>query len=90
MIVARHYVVGGRVQRVGFRYFVYEAARAEGVAGWVRNLPGGGVEVTAEGDADAIERFDRALRRGPAGARVDYVETEIIPPTGRPAGFTIR
>jgi acylphosphatase len=90
MIVARHYVVGGRVQRVGFRYFVYDAARAEGIAGWVRNLPDGTVEVTAEGDSEAIERFERALRRGPAGARVDQIETDIVPPPGRHAGFTIR
>jgi acylphosphatase len=90
MIVSRHYVVAGRVQRIGFRYFVYDAARTEGVTGWVRNLPDGTVEVTAEGDAEAIERFDRALRRGPAGARVDHVETDIVPPTGRHAGFTIR
>jgi acylphosphatase len=90
MIVARHYRVSGRVQRIGFRYFVYDAACREGIAGWVRNLPDGSVEVAAEGDAEAIERFDLALRRGPAGARVDDVETDIVPPTGRLIGFSIR
>jgi acylphosphatase len=90
MTVARHYVVSGRVQRVGFRYFAYDAACAEGVAGWVRNLPDGSVEVAAEGEADAIDRFERVLRRGPAGARVDSVETDILPPTGRHTGFLIR
>jgi acylphosphatase len=90
MIVARHFLVSGRVQRVGFRYFVYEAACAEGVVGWVRNLPDGTVEVFAEGEADSIERLDRALRRGPFGARVDNVETDILPPTGRQLGFLVR
>jgi acylphosphatase len=90
MIVARHYVVSGRVQRVGFRYFVYDTACAEGVAGWVRNLPDGTVEVSAEGEADAIDRFDRALRRGPIGARVDGVEADVFPPTGRQVGFVVR
>ena len=90
MTVARHYVVTGRVQRVGFRFFVYEAGCRENISGWVRNLPDGRVEVSAEGDADAIERFDLALRRGPAGARVDEVETDIVPPTGRFSGFSVR
>ncbi len=90
MIVARHYLVFGRVQRVGFRYFVYDAACSEGVVGWVRNLPYGAVEVEAEGDEEAMERFERTLRRGPAGARVDGVETDIIPPAQRQVGFLIR
>ena len=89
MIVARHYRVGGRVQRVGFRYFVYDLACREGIAGWARNLPDGSVEVAAEGEAESIERFDLALRQGPRGARVDEVETEIVPPSGRLFGFTI-
>jgi acylphosphatase len=90
MIVARHYRVNGRVQRVGFRYFVYDAACLEGISGWVHNLPDGSVEVTAEGEADAMERLDLLLRQGPAGARVDDVETDIVPPTGRFVGFRIR
>ncbi len=90
MIVARHYVVSGRVQRVGFRFFVYEAGCRENVSGWVRNLPDGRVEVRAEGDAEAIDRFDLALRRGPAGARVESVETDIEPPTGQFFGFSVR
>jgi len=90
MIVARYYRVSGRVQRVGFRYFVYDAACREGLAGWVRNLPDGSVEVAAEGEAEAIDRFDLVLRHGPRGARVDTVETEITPPTGRHADFMIR
>lgn len=90
MIVARHYRVSGRVQRVGFRYFVYDTAYREGITGWVSNHPDGSVEVAAEGEAEAIERFDLTLRQGPAGARVDNVETDIMPPTGRHFGFLIR
>jgi hypothetical protein len=46
--------------------------------------------VSAEGEADAIDRFDRALRRGPIGARVDGVEADVFPPTGRQVGFVVR
>ena len=55
MRVARHFLISGRVQGVGFRYFTQAAAGREGLHGWVRNLPDGRVEVEAEGDADAIE-----------------------------------
>lgn len=88
MTVARRYVVSGRVQRVGFRWFTVERASVEGLTGWVRNLPDGRVEVLAEGDAEAVERFERALRQGPPHARVDEVETEILTPAGRHPGFT--
>ncbi len=83
MIIARRFLVVGRVQRVGFRYFAEETARLEGVAGFVRNLPDGRVEALAEGEADAVLRFERAIRHGPPGARVEGVETEILEPSGR-------
>ena len=83
MIIARRFLVVGRVQRVGFRYFTEETARLEGVGGFVRNLPDGRVEARAEGEADAVLRFERAIRHGPPGARVDGVETEILEPVGR-------
>ena len=88
MRVARRFVISGRVQGVGFRWFTREAADREGVHGWVRNLPDGRVEANAEGDADALERFERALRHGPRGARVDEVEVDAIAPTGRDTGFS--
>lgn len=84
MIAARRYIVRGRVQGVGFRYFAQERARAEGLSGFVRNLPDGGVEAVAEGDADAVLRFERAIRHGPSLARIDDVQTELL----APAGFT--
>jgi acylphosphatase len=90
MMVARKLTISGRVQRVGFRWFAIDAASREGVTGWVQNLPDGSVEVLVEGDADAVERFERAVRQGPVSARVDAVETDILPPTGRYHGFSSR
>jgi acylphosphatase len=86
--IARRFIISGRVQGVGFRWFTRDAADREGVHGWVRNLPDGRVEANAEGDADALERFERALRHGPRGARVDEVEVDAIAPTGRDTGFS--
>jgi acylphosphatase len=77
------------VQRVGFRFFVENAAQREGIQGYVRNQHDGSVEVVAEGDADAMERFEMAVRRGPAGARVDDVETVAVEPSSRFAGFRV-
>jgi len=90
MLVARRIVVSGRVQGVGFRWFVLERASLEGITGWVRNLPDGDVEVMAEGDAEAMDRFERAVRQGPRGARVDDVTTDTLTPTGRFPTFTAR
>jgi acylphosphatase len=89
VLVGRHYVIKGRVQRVGFRLFVEDAARREDVRGYVRNLHDGSVEIMAEGDLDAVLRFERALRRGPSGARVDDVQTTEAPASGRFAGFSV-
>src|SRR5690606_13252436 len=82
MLVGRRFLVSGRVQGVGFRFFVRDAARAEGVTGTVRNLDDGTVEVVASGDRDALERFERQVRQGPPGARVDHVLVEPAPPGG--------
>ena len=89
MRVARRFVVSGRVQGVGFRYFTQDTARREGVTGWVRNLPDGRVEALAEGDADAVMRLERALRIGPRGARVDRVYVDNEDPTGKYASFSV-
>ena len=90
MIVARRYLISGRVQGVGFRYFTEAAAAREGILGWVRNTPDGRVEVVAEGDAEALERFERSLRHGPRGARVERVDVDDTSPTGGETGFTIK
>lgn len=62
----------------------------EGLSGWVRNLPNGSVEVVAEGEREALERFERALARGPAMARVDAVDTSDESPSGRGGAFTVK
>jgi acylphosphatase len=74
--------VTGRVQGVGFRYFTRDAARADGVHGTVRNLDEGSVEIEVEGDAEAVLRFERTIRRGPVGSRVDDVRVDQSPPSG--------
>jgi acylphosphatase len=89
MRAARRYIISGRVQGVGFRWFTQNAAARENIHGWVRNRPDGCVEAAAEGDADALERFERALRHGPPGARVEQVEIEHTTPDGRDTGFTV-
>ena len=90
MLVARRYVVSGRVQGVGFRYFLEARASGEGVHGWVRNLPDGRVEVQIEGDRESVDRVEAAIHRGPTGADVEDVTIEEIPPAGRATGFSIR
>ena len=90
MRVSRRYLINGRVQGVGFRFFAEEAAAREGLHGWVQNLPDGRVEITAEGDAEALERFERRIRQGPRGARVEDVEIDEQAATGRNTGFHIR
>ena len=89
MIVGRRYVVKGRVQRVGFRMFVEDAARREGLHGYVRNQHDGSLDILAEGDAEAMTRFERAVRRGPSGARVDDVETTEVAASGRYHAFSV-
>jgi acylphosphatase len=89
MRVARRFLVSGRVQGVGFRFFAADAARREGVSGSVRNLDDGRVEAVAEGDEESMERFERALRRGPSRSRIEQVSVESIGPTGRSNEFVI-
>jgi acylphosphatase len=74
---------------VGFRFFVENAAQREGIHGYVRNRHDGTVEIAAEGDADAMLRFEMAIRRGPAGARVDDVETTDLEASRRFTSFSV-
>ena len=90
MRVARRFTISGRVQGVGFRYFTEASAAREGLHGWVRNLPDGRVEIAAEGDAEALDRFERHVRHGPPGARVENVEVDHTVPDGRDIGFSVR
>ena len=71
---ARRFLVRGRVQGVGFRWFVEREAHVLGVAGWVRNRSDGTVEVLALGTRDQLSGLRARLREGPRAARVDDVE----------------
>ena len=86
---AYRYVVQGRVQGVGYRYFVLRQADALGVSGFARNLPDGAVEVLAEGSDVTLADFEARLREGPAFAEVASVEREAAADRGS-SGFHIR
>jgi len=89
MRIARLFIVSGRVQGVGFRYFTQEAATREGVTGYVKNLPDGRVEAYVEGDVDAVTRVEHAIRTGPAGSRVTRVEADALTPGGAYKSFRV-
>jgi acylphosphatase len=80
MTIARRFIVRGRVQGVGFRYFAVRAARQAGVTGTVRNLADGTVEAIAEGTPNAIDQFRSSLQAGPSYGHVSKLdETELQP-----------
>lgn len=82
--------VRGRVQGVGFRYFVVEKALSLGLRGYARNASDGSVEVLAQGARPALEQLLTLLRRGPAAADVREVETNWGEPSGHFSGFHVR
>lgn len=82
--------VHGRVQGVGFRWFVRHNAARLRLVGWVANEPSGSVRVVVEGDRTQIEEMAAELRQGPSGAVVDRVEVRDVPPTGEFSRFEIR
>ena len=82
--------MSGRVQRVGFRAFVANVARREGIRGFVRNLADGRVEAVGEGDREAVERFVRALHQGPPFSKVLDVIVEELAPLNLTGDFTVR
>lgn len=83
-------VVSGRVQGVFYRANTAETARKLGLSGWVRNLPGGGVELVAEGPAGMVERLVSWCAKGPPAAVVTRVDVTDEEPTGDFAGFSVR
>jgi acylphosphatase len=89
LLVARRFFVRGRVQGVGFRWFVQEAAQREGTTGWVRNVVDGSVEALVEGDQEAVANVERAIRLGPRGARVSRVVIHDEDPSGAYHDFSI-
>ena len=85
-----HAQVRGRVQGVGFRYFVIQRAVQLGLRGYVRNESDGSVEVVAQGPRPALERLITQLWQGPSGAYVRDVQTVWREPTEYLSGFHIR
>ena len=86
---ARRFLVSGRVQGVGYRYFAERSAHATGVTGWVTNLDDGRVEAYANGTPAQLDDFEARLRLGPRFAEVRSVETTEVPVLEL-SGFHIR
>ena len=85
----RRYVVTGRVQGVGFRWYVEREARALGLGGWVRNRADGSVEVLAAGSTQQLNALYDKLKAGPRASRVDNVEVEEAAPLKDSGTFRI-
>ena len=80
----------GRVQGVGFRWWVRTAAEELGLTGWVMNADDErSVEVVAEGSSEALDALERLLEAGPSGARVDSFESRRVPASGEFQRFGI-
>ena len=88
--IARRYLVRGRVQGVGFRWFVEREAHILKIAGWVRNNPDSTVEVFAQGTREQLAGLHSRLREGPRAARVDNVEVSDAEPIPGFNAFQIR
>jgi acylphosphatase len=82
--------VKGRVQGVGFRYFVLTEATRLGLTGWVSNEQDGSVHCAAEGPRTDLETFLEALKDGPALAIVEYVAEDWLPYSGHWGTFSVR
>ncbi len=88
-VVRAHVLVSGTVQGVGFRYFAYHGARELSLAGWVRNLRTGAVELEVEGADAEVARYLESVKAGPSAAVVRDVQVQWITPTGE-HGFALR
>jgi acylphosphatase len=88
-VEARRFLVRGRVQGVGFRWFVEREAHILGIAGWVRNNPDSSVEVLAMGTKEQLAGLRSRLREGPRAARVDDVEEQEAQAVGGLKNFRI-
>jgi acylphosphatase len=82
--------VRGRVQGVGFRYWVVRRASEMGLTGWVSNELDGSVRCVAEGPLPVLDRLEAMLRAGPTGSVVEAVQVVRMPATGTMSGFSVR
>ena len=90
MIRAKLYLVRGRVQGVGYRWFASRAAQRLGVAGYVKNVSNGDVEVRAQAEEAVLAEFKRELELGPPASRVGAVVEDDIPVNENDDSFFIR
>ena len=90
MKICRHYRVRGIVQGVGFRYHTSKKAHRLGLAGWVRNVANGDVELVVCGTEPQLNELYAWLQHGPRMARVESVSMTAASPNPEPAGFAIR
>jgi acylphosphatase len=88
-VQSRRFLVRGRVQGVGFRWFVEREAHTLGIAGWVRNNPDSTVEVLAMGTREQLSGLRTRLQQGPRAARVDDVEESEAKPVSGLTTFRI-
>jgi acylphosphatase len=85
--MVKHFLVRGRVQGVGFRWYVHREAAEIGLRGWVRNTADGHVEIVAAGTPDQIAELKEAVKKGSRGSRVDAViEHELAESEGNALG----
>jgi acylphosphatase len=87
MSVTRHLRISGRVQGVGFRFYMERKARELGVTGWVRNRYDGSVEATVQGTPEAVEAMTAAARKGPRGAVV--IDVKVTDASGEFGEFSL-
>jgi len=90
LTLARRFLVRGRVQGVGFRWFAEREAHILQIAGWVRNNPDGSVEVLAMGTREQLSGMRSRLREGPRAARVDDIEESEADPVAGLNSFQVR
>ncbi len=89
VMIARKFFISGKVQGVGYRFFVQRSSARHQVRGYVKNLADCRVEVLAEGTPAAVEAFGRDLAAGPSHSRVTVVEEIVIEPSGLFCAFRI-
>ena len=89
MKAAKKYIISGRVQAVGYRFFAERVGNELGLSGYVKNLWNGDVEVYAIGDETALEQLKQRLAEGPCAARVTHIEESDEPLNPRYKRFVI-
>jgi len=87
---AANLVVSGKVQGVGFRWYVVQKGRSLALIGYAKNLPNGNVEIHAEGNKIDIQRFIEIVKKGPPSSQVDKVEIMWINASNRFKDFIVK